>query len=250
MRPGERVNERPTPEALREGVRSAITSALARDVERRGGRTGGHLVLSGVIGVAGALAVTWLVGAHPLAHHPHWHLAFYSTMWAGLLIVALALAILDVRTPRWPIASAARAAVLALALAGVCAAVCPDQHFLAWWDATDPGTWIARTTGSLPLSAFCFGSVAAVTFALLAALPTLPRRREVVRAFVLTSALVALLQAPGIALQATDTSIAVFASWMGGNVVGSIAGVACAVGLLARRELRGAGGRSPNDPQA
>ena len=225
-RVGDEANERPTPDALREGVRSAIHSALVLDVEKRGGRTGGHLVLSGVIGVAGALGVTWLVAEHPYGHHPHWHLAFYSTMWAGLLIVALALAVLDVRTPRWPISNASRAALLALAVAGFCAWICPDQHFLTWWGTTDAGSWLLHRTDSLVCSAFCFGSVWAAIFAILAALPTLPQQPGIARTVLLTSALVALLQAPGIALQSTDLPGGVLAGWLGGSTLGSIAGVA------------------------
>jgi len=225
----------PTPDALREGVRSAVSAALVRDIEHRGGRTGGQLVLSGVLGVAGGLAVTWLVAAHPLDHHPRWHLAFYSTLWTGLLIVALALAMLDVRTPRWPIATAARAAVLALGIAGVCGWCCSDQHFLGWWSMTTLGSWIARTTGSAGLNAFCFGSVATIVFALVAALPTLPRRTGAGRRLPITAAFIALLMAPGIALQSTGTSLAVFAAWMGGTVVGALGGVAVAIALVTRR---------------
>ena len=242
-RAGDEATERPTPDALREGVRSAIGSAIARDVERRGGRTGGHLVFSGVVGVAGALAVTWLVAAHPMGHHPHWHLAFYSTVWAGLLIVALALAILDVRTPQWPIGSAARAAVLGLAAAGLCAWICPDQHLLGWWSATHAGSWLLRTTGSLALSALCFGSVWAAMFAVLAALPTLSRQPEIARSVLITAALVALLQAPGIALQSTDAPPGVFAGWMSGSAVGSIAGVSVAALLRTRWRAARAGPR-------
>jgi len=230
------AKERPTPEALREGVRSAITSALSRDADRRGGRTGRQLALSGVIGVVAGLAVTWLVAAHPLDHHPQWHLAFYSTIGAGLLVVVLALALLDVRTPRWPIGSAARAAVLALSIAGICGWICPDQHFFEWWNATRFGSRIVRETGSMGLSAFCFGIAATTTFAVIASLPTLARRSDAFRTVLITSSLVALLQAPGVALQATDASLAVFAGWMGGTVIGSIAGVAGAFGWHARRE--------------
>ncbi|RIL07212.1 MAG: hypothetical protein DCC71_03695 [Proteobacteria bacterium] len=230
------AKEHPTPEALREGVRSAISSALARDADRRGGRTGRQLALSGVIGVVGGLAVTWLVAAHPLGHHPQWHLAFYSTVWAGLLVVVLALALLDVRTARWPIGSAARAAVLALGIAGICGWICPDQHFLEWWNATRLGSQIVRETDSMGLSAFCFGIVATTAFALVAALLTLSRRSDALRTVLITSSFVALLQAPGVALQATDASLAVLTGWMGGTMIGSVAGVAGAFGWHARHE--------------
>lgn len=232
MRPsGEEESDRPTPPDLRERVRGAIGAALARDAEHRAGRTGRRLAVAGILGVAGALAITWLVAAHPMDHHPNWHEGFYSTVWAGLLVVTLALGSLDVRTPLWPIANAARAAVLALAIAGLCAWRCPDQHFLRWWSTTRLGGWIFRATDSPPWTAFCLGSLAAAAFALLAALVTMPRCAGRARAWAATTALVALVQAPGIALQSTGEPASVFAGWIGGALLGSAAGVAAAAAL-------------------
>lgn len=222
-----------TPEALREGVRSALGNAIASDADRRGGRTGVRLVLSGMLGVAGALAVTWLVGAHPMGHHPSWHPEFFSASWAGLLVVVLALGLLDVRTPRWPIAQAARTGVLALVIAGLCAYACPDQHFLRWWDGTRLGGWLTRETGAT-CSALCLGLLASAGFAFLAALPTLPRRPQIVRWAALTAVIIVLLLAPGVALQTTDTAPALFGAWLGGIALGSVAGVAASIGVCSR----------------
>jgi hypothetical protein len=227
-----------TPEALREGVRSALGNAIASDADRRGGRTGLRLVLSGMLGVAGALAVTWLVAAHPMGHHPSWHLGFFSTSWAGLLVVVLALGLLDVRTPRWPIAQAARTGVLALVIAGLCAYACPDQHFLRWWDGTQLGGWLTRETGAT-CSAFCLGLIASAAFAFLAALPTLPRKPPALRCAALTAAIIALLLAPGVALQTTDAAPALFAAWLGGIALGSLAGVIASIGLRTRAATEG-----------
>jgi hypothetical protein len=224
-----------TPGELREGVREAIASSLLSDLERRGARTGKRLVLSGLLGVSGALAVTWLVAAHPLDHHPHWHLAFYSTVWAGLLVVMLALGLLDVRTPRWPVGTAARVAVLALAIAGVCGWACPDQHFLAWWSSTAPGRSIRMATESPALSATCFGVAATAVVALVATSLATPRRIPFARGLAASSASIALLLAPGVALQTTDAETSVFGGWLTGVVLGAVAGVAG--GIAMRRSL-------------
>src|SRR5262245_39852693 len=118
------------PSELREGVRSGIVEALLRDFDRRGAQTARLLALAGVGGVAGALGAMLLISGHPFGHHATWHVAVFSAVWAGLLVVALAIALLEVRTPTLPLASAAAIGLIGLGLAGLCGAACPDPHFL------------------------------------------------------------------------------------------------------------------------
>src|SRR5512134_1143717 len=156
-----------TPPDLRERIQSGIVGALKRDFALRGGRTARLLLLAGVIGVAGAVGITLLVAGHPFGHHPAWHVVVFSAVWAGLLVVSLSIALLQLRTPSLPLAQAASVGIVALALAGLCGALCPDQHFLHWWAKTAFG---ARLTAAEPaLAAFCFGIATSVAVALGAA---------------------------------------------------------------------------------
>ena len=121
------------PGEVREGVRTGILSAIAQDVELRGGRTAGRLVFAGVVGVAGAIGAMLIVSNHPFDHHPHWHETVFSAIWAGLLVVSLALVMLHVQTPRLPIARAAAFGLVGLGIAGLCSLACPDMHIMEWW---------------------------------------------------------------------------------------------------------------------
>ena len=222
-------NER-TPKQVREGVRSGILSSLEQDVERRGGRTARLLVAAGVVGVAGAIGVTLLIAGHPFGHHPPWHVAVFSAIWSGILVVSLAVAFLQVRTPTLPLARAASVGILGLGLAGICGAVCPDQHFLLWWSATGIGEPVTRT-GGLPLSALCFGFVTTLFFGAVSAFAVLGRADRPVVTPLAAAALFTLL-VPGVALQSVGTSFGVFAGWLVGAAAGAYFGVA--VGVRAR----------------
>jgi hypothetical protein len=232
-----------TPTDLRDGVRAGILASLERDLEVRGGRTAGRLLMAGVIGVAGALGVTLLLSGHPYGHHPSWHAVVFGVVWTGLLVVCLALALLEVRTPSLPLARSALVALLGLALAGLCGAACPDQHFLHWWSETSPGAALGRL-GGLPLGALCFGLITTLAFGAGAALlgPGETRGRAI-RPLLPAAMLLALL-APGVALQSVGTSWGVFSSWMLGTAVGAWAGVAGGIrlrSLPARGARRGGG---------
>lgn len=214
-----------TPPDLREGVRTGVLEGLKRDFELSGGRTARLLVVAGVIGVAGAVGITLLVSGHPFGHHPHWHLAVFSAVWAGLLVVGLSIALLQLRTPSLPLARAALVGILGLFLAGLCGAACPDQHFLRWWSQTRVGAGLGAAGGPA-LAALCFGLVSSAAVATGAA-GLVPDDRQQPPLRPLLPALVLLvLFLPGIALQSIDTSWGAFSGWLAGAALGSYAGVA------------------------
>lgn len=219
-----------TPEELREGVRAGILAGLERDLAQRGGQTARRLAAAGVFGVAGALGVTLLLSGHPYGHHPPWHAVGFGAAWAGLLVVAFALVLLEVRTPSLPLARSAELALLGLGIAGLCGAACPDPHFLHWWRDSAPGGRLAAA-GGLALSALCFGLVTALVFGGGAALLGRGlRRAALLRPWLPATMLLALL-APGVALQSVGTSWAVFGSWLLGSAAGAFAGVALGLRL-------------------
>jgi len=223
-----------TPDALREGVREAVLTSLARDLEQRGAPTGRRLFAAGILGVTGALGAVLLLAGHPFGHHPPWHVTVFSTVWAGLLVVALATSFLRVRTPGLALASAAEVAILALALAGLCSLACPDRHFLTWWLASRPGSALEAQVGATA-GAICFGLATTIFFAGAATLLVFRRRPQERGAVALPSAAVALLLAPGVALQAVGQSPSIVVGWLLATAIGAYLGVAAA--LLARSRL-------------
>lgn len=230
------MTEEQTPADIREGVRSGILATIEQDVERRGGQTARRLLAAGLVGVAGALGVTLLVSSHPYGHHPPWHVVVFSTVWAGLLVVSSAVALLDVRTPRLPLARSASIGILGLGLAGICGAVCPDPHFLHWWSATRVGMPVAEHAG-LAVSSICFGLVTTLVIGLVSAFLVLCDGRPAVAPLLSTAVLVVLLT-PGVALQSVGTSVGVFAGWWAGTAAGAYAGVAAGAWLGGRLPLR------------
>ncbi len=222
-----------TPGFLREGVRSGIAAAIERDAELRGSRTARLLVAAGALGIFGALGMIRMLAGHPYGHHPTSHVVVYSALWSGLLVVALALVFLQVRTPSMPLARAACVGILGLGLAGACSALCPDQHFLDWWVATAAGGSI-RSLGGLPLSALCFGGVTTLVFGAVAAAVGLgARRHEPIRPL-LPAGMLLILLVPGLALQSYGTSPGVFMAWLLGTAGGAYAGVGIGIALRAR----------------
>jgi hypothetical protein len=218
-----------TPPELREGVRAGIVATVERDVELRGGRTARLLVAAGAIGVLGAVGITLMIAVHPFGHHPHWHSVVFAAVWSGLLIVSLALAFLQVRTPSLPLARSAAIGILGLGLAGICSALCPDQHFLAWWGATAAGARLSAA-GGLAVSASVSGWSRRSFFGATAAF--IGWGRGPLRPL-LPAAMLLLLLSPGVALQSFDTSWAVFWSWLLGTAAGAYAGVATGIRMRA-----------------
>lgn len=226
-----------TPKELREGVRSGILSSIKRDVDLRGGRTARLLASAGLIGIVGAVGAILLISGHPFGHHAPWHVAVFASVWAGLLVVSLSIAFLQVRTPSLPLAHAACVGILGLGLAGLCGAACPDQHFLHWWRVTGVGAGLA-SMGGLALSALCFGGVTTLFVGAVAAFVVLGgRNRPPVRPL-LPAAMLLLLLLPGVALQSVGTSWGVFLGWLLGTAGGAYVGVAG--GIRLRTALTGA----------
>lgn len=223
-----------TPTDLREGVRSGILSAIERDADLRGGRTARLLTAAGAVGAFGAMGMALTLTDHPYGHHPHWHEIVFTAAWSAILIVALAIVFLRVNAQGLPLTRSATIGIIGLGVAGVCGALCPDKHFLSWWSATPLGEHVADA-GGLALSALCFGAVA-TTFigAVAGALGTAQRDRARLRAALPAFAL-ALLLAPGVALQSVGTSWAVFGAWWLGTAIGAYAGVG--IGIAARSAI-------------
>ncbi|MFQ5697873.1 MAG: hypothetical protein ACE5IL_06250 [Myxococcota bacterium] len=222
-----------TPAELRSAVRSGVLEALAGDFDLRGGRTARRLVTAGVTGSLGALGITMVLSNHPFGHHPPWHLAVFSTLWAGLLIVSLALVLLRVRTPALALWRAAAVGLLGLGLAGLCSTLCPDQHFLGWWTGTPAGAWTERTLG-LSASALCFGITTSGFLAAVAAALLLRGRMRGPWSRALPAAALFLMLEPAVVLQSFDTSIAVLLGWTFGTGAGAYIGVLGATILLER----------------
>ena len=228
------MEESQTPTELRQRVRTDIGASLRHDFELRGGRTVRRLVLAGVVGSAGALGAILLVAGHSFGHHAHWHVAAFSAVWTGLLVVTLAIALLEIRTPSLPLARSATVGLIALGIAGVCGAACPDQHFFAWWSGSPPGGRITEILG-LGLSAACFGLVTAAAFGVVATPVALLGFHAKSLRPALPTAFLSLLLSPGVALQSVGNPWTVFAGWLLGTVVGAYLGVAG--GMRLRRIL-------------
>ena len=218
-----------TPPELRESVRSSILATVKRDVELRGGRTARLLVAAGAVGILGAVGITRLLVDHPFGHHPHWHSVVFAAVWCGLLVVSLALAFLQVRTPSLPLARAAAIGILGLGVGGICSAICPDPHFLEWWSTTAVGGRL-NASGGLALSALCFGLASSIFFGAVAAFAGVGRRPIQP---LLPAAMLLVLLSPGVALQSFDTSWAVFWGWLLGTAAGAYAGVATGIRMRA-----------------
>lgn len=229
------VSER-TPQETREGVRSGILDSIKQDVELRGGGTARLLVAAGIIGVVGAIGVTLLISQHPFDHHPPWHVTVFSSIWAGLLTVSFALVFLEVRTPSLPLSRSALVGILGLGLAGICGALCPDQHFLQWWSDTGLGAAAIRM-GGFALAAFCFGVVTTLFFGAVAAVLVLAERGGATTGPLLPAVAVFLLLLPGVVLQSVDSSFGAFIGWILGSAIGAYVGVAA--GIRARKLLKG-----------
>lgn len=219
-----------TPSHLHDGVKAGILASIREDVEHRGGPTARRLVAAGMLGVIGALGITRLVLSHPLGHHPPWHIAAFSTIWAGLLFVALAVSILRLRTPSLPLAEAATVGIAGLGLAGICGAICSDQHFLHWWSNTPIGASTLESGGPA-LSAMCFGFVITLFIGAVSAVTLIRRRAGRPLRPILAAAMLLVLLTPGIALQSFDTTWWVFGAWMLGTGLGAYLGVVFGAGV-------------------
>lgn len=228
------------PSDVREAVRSGIIASIQRDVELRGARTALRILAAAVVGVAGAIGASLLVAGHPFGHHPGRHVAMFSTVWAGLLFVALAIAFLRVRTPTLPLARAASVGLLGLGLAGICGAVCPDPHFLRWWSATHAGSSLVETGGPA-LSALCFGLVTTLFFGTIAAFAVLGGHGSRTAGPLLPAMVLFFLLAPGVALHGVGTSLGVPAGWLAGSAAGAYLGVAGGIVVRSRMSWRGSG---------
>jgi len=225
----------PPPPDLREGVRAGILSALAHDMDLRGGRTAGRLLLAGLVGVVGAVGAMLIVSNHGFDHHPYWHEMVFSAIWAGALVVSVALVLLQVRTPRLPIARAATVGLVGLGIAGVCSLLCPDPHVVEWWVATRPGAALVDGV-SLWASMLCFGFVTIFVIALVSAALLLGEQEPHGR--LIAASFIAVLLLPGIVLETAGLPLSVFAAWIGGSAAGAYGGVASA-GWLRAILLRG-----------
>lgn len=221
--PGDRP-PRP-PDAVREGVREGVLAALGQS----GSGAARRVLAAGAAGVVGSVGAVLLLAGHPFDHHPSWHVATFSCAWGALLVVAFALLWLRIRTPGWPLADSARAAIVALGLAGLAAPFSPDPHVLHAWHGTGVGRWLVEAGGAFP-SALVLGLVIGAPLGLLSAVASLraSRRRDARLALVATG-MMGLLLLPGIALQCVDAPAGSFPGWLLGTLLGSGAGITVAL---------------------
>lgn len=181
--------------------------------------------MAGVVGVLGAIGATLLVATHPFGHHPSWHVVIVSTVWSGLLIVSFAVVFLKIRTPSLPLARSALVGILGLGLAGICGAVCPDQHFLHWFAEGGVGGPISQA-GGMAVGALCFGLMTTFVFGGLSAFLVIVDSDHQSNEPWIPAGILLVLLLPGVALQSVDTSFGVFAGWLVGTALGAYFGVA------------------------
>lgn len=220
------MSEPPLPAGVREGVRQGILTALERDTEQRGARTARRLISAGLAGGVGSVGAMAIVLGHPFGHHPHWHELVFGAVWTALLVVALAMAFLQIRTPHVPIGRAAIVGLVGLGIAGACSFLCPDPHVMNWWLSTDLGAQIPA-----PSSALCFGLITTFFFAMIPTalcLRGLPARAPT-RAW--AAGILVLLLLPGLVLGSVDLPIGALIGWAGGTTVGAYAGALCSAAL-------------------
>jgi hypothetical protein len=222
------------PGELREGVREALLTSLKQDFDLRGGRTARRLVVAGIVGVSGAVGMTFLVAGHPLGQHQPWVLSVFSAIWAGLLVVALALGLLGIRTTRLALGQAAMVGVIGLALASLCSFLCANQHFLVWWGETAIGAWLLGTAG-FSASTLCFGLLTSLFFGAVSALMVFPKDRARQPKPLLPAAMILVLLTPGLVMQSLGSSLGAFLAWTAGTGIGAYLGVTG--GLFARSLL-------------
>lgn len=225
---------RPPRDEVREGVRRGILDALALEVDRTSTRTAGLLAAAGGLGLAGSVGAVVLFSGDSLRNGHGWHLAVCAAAWAGLLVECFAIVLLRIRVGRIPLAQASALALLGLALAAVLGVVCPDPHYLDWWNSTRAGG-IAAGHGGPAASALCMGVCSALLISLGATL-LLALRGVVLRGVILPAMLLFLLLWPAVVLQSADASLEIFALWSAGLLFGCIAGVSLA--LWPSRRLR------------
>jgi hypothetical protein len=152
----------------------------------------------------------------------------FGSVWAGLLVVALAIAFMQLRTPSLPLARSAAAGILGLGIAGICGAACPDQHFLHWWSGSRIGGWLTAAGGPAA-SALCFGLMTALFFGGVSAFVVLGGRQGPPAKPLLPAVSLIVLLVPGVALQSVGTSIGVFSLWLAGTALGAFLGVAAGI---------------------
>ena len=177
-----------------------------------------------------------LVSGHPFGHHPPWHLVLFAAIWSGLLVVALATMMLRVRTPALPLAQAVGVGVVALGLAGLCGAICPDPHFLDWWSTTRLGE-SAAAVGGVGFSVLRFGFVTTLAVGIGATLLVQGAGGGTLRPC-LPAIMIVLLLAPGVALQSLGTSWLIVAGWFFGIMLGAYFGVSIPSAFRVHRALR------------
>lgn len=221
-------------EEVRQGVREGILETLSVDLDRTSARTAGRLAAAGILGLAAAVGAVVLFSGRALEAGHGWHLAVCAAAWAGLLVEAFAVVLLRVRLRRIPLAQAFALGLLGLGLAAILGLVCPDPHYLDWWESTALGG-LAGRQGGPAASALCLGVCSALLVALGATL-ILALRGIGFRGALLPSLLLFLLLWPAVVLQTVGSPAEVFALWSAGLLAGSYAGVSLA--LRPARRLR------------
>ena len=135
--------------------------------------------------------------------------------------------------PSLPLARSACVGIFGLGLAGACAALCLDQHFLNWWTASAAVSRLSAG-GGIALSTLCFGMVTTLFLGTAIAFFGIGRRRLGPIRPGLPTAMLVLLLLPGVALQSFGNSWTVFGGWLLGAAAGAYGGVASGIRVHAR----------------
>jgi len=219
--------------ARREGVRLGVRDALSREVDRTSTETLLLIVAAGGLGLAAAVVAVELFargapGIDPL------HLAVCAAAWSSMLVIAFALVLLRVGSPRMPVAESALLALVGLGLAGVLGYVCPDPRILMWWMDTPIGR-AAESALGFQASTLCMGLCLALIAGAGAAV-LLAVRRGSDPGIHLPALLLFVMIWPAVVVQSIDEPLVTFASWTLGLAIGAWLGVAA--GAVARRAIQ------------
>jgi hypothetical protein len=222
---------------VREGVRRGIRDALQGELDRTNTRTAGRLVAAGVLGLFTAWAALVLFSRSAMGDPGALPLALCAAAWAGLLVLAFTMVLLQVGSRQLPLAEAALLALVGFALAAVVGAICPHPYIMMQWVDAAIG-WMGQPASPGAASALCVGLCTALLTGGGAAL-TLGLRGVRFRIH-LSSTVLFLLLWPAVFVQALGTDAPTFAAWSLGIALGAWSGVATGAGLsrIARAALR------------
>ena len=219
---------------VREGVRLGVRDALAAEVDRTAGATAARVATAGVLGFLAATALVGILLSSASQQPGVLWLTVCTAVWTTLLVVAFALVLLRVGTPRRPIADAAALGLVGLGVVTLLGFVCPDPMLFLGL--------IERLLGGMPeghaaalASSLCLGLCVALIAGAGASLALLLRGRAWGAPWISAAAIFALLW-PAVLVRSSELAASRLAGWSLGLALGSLVGVG--LGLLVRAVAR------------